>query len=86
MPLATWSAITERSSESATSAAISTPRFIGPGCMTMAWSAMASSRRPSSPYSRAYSRRDGKNPARCRSSWTRSIITTSCLGRTASRS
>ena len=32
-PLRTWSMITERG-RSATSALISTPRFIGPGCIT----------------------------------------------------
>ena len=37
-PLATWRVMTERG-RSATSAAISTPRFMGPGCMTRASSA-----------------------------------------------
>ncbi len=34
-PLRTW-AVTTLAGSSATSAAISTPRFIGPGCMTIA--------------------------------------------------
>ena len=34
-PFATWSRMTDRP-ESAMSEAISTPRFIGPGCMTIA--------------------------------------------------
>ncbi len=45
-PLATCSTIVERT-ESATSAAISTPRFIGPGCMTMACSGSCAMRSPS---------------------------------------
>ena len=47
-PLRTWSMITERG-RSATSALISTPRFIGPGCMTRASSFMPSTRRAVSP-------------------------------------
>ena len=47
-PLRTWSMITERG-RSATSALISTPRFMGPGCMTRASSFMASTRRSVSP-------------------------------------
>jgi hypothetical protein len=43
-PLRTWSTMTDRGS-SATSAAISTPRFMGPGCMTMASSGIACVRR-----------------------------------------
>ena len=35
-PIATCSVIAERLTSSATAVAISTPRFIGPGCMTMA--------------------------------------------------
>jgi len=35
--------------ESATSAAISTPRFMGPGCMTMAWPGSSAIRPASSP-------------------------------------
>ena len=47
-PLATCSTIVERT-ESATSAAISMPRFIGPGCMTIASSSSRAIRRASSP-------------------------------------
>ena len=35
-PISTWSWITERVMSSARSPSISTPRFIGPGCITMA--------------------------------------------------
>ena len=84
-PLATCSTIIERA-ESATSAAISTPRFIGPGCMTMAWSGSRAMRAASSPYRRLYSRTLGKYAAVIRSCWTRSIITTSLLGSSVSRS
>ena len=58
-PLATCSTIVERT-ESATSAAISTPLFIGPGCMTMACSGSLAIRAASSPYLRLYSRTLGK--------------------------
>src|SRR5690606_18125811 len=54
-PLATWSTMVERT-ESATSAAISTPRFIGPGCMTMACSGSSAMRSASRPWRRLYSR------------------------------
>ena len=47
-PLATCSTIVDLG-ESATSAAISTPRFIGPGCITMASSGSCRSRAVSSP-------------------------------------
>ena len=47
-PLATCSTIVERG-ESATSAAISMPRFIGPGCMTMASSGILANRSRSRP-------------------------------------
>ncbi len=47
-PLATCATIVERA-ESATSAAISTPRFIGPGCMTMACSGSSAIRPASRP-------------------------------------
>src|SRR4029077_9876220 len=58
-PLATCSTIVERT-ESAPSAAISTPRFIGPGCMTMACPGSRAIRAVSSPYRRLYSRTLGK--------------------------
>lgn len=47
-PLRTWSTIMLRG-RSATSAAISTPRFMGPGCITRAWSASRPHRRAVSP-------------------------------------
>src|SRR5262249_20958684 len=47
-PLLTCATIVDRG-ESATSAAISTPGFIGPGCMTMAWSGSSAIRPASSP-------------------------------------
>src|ERR1022692_1163735 len=47
-PLATCSTIVDLA-ESATSAAISTPRFIGPGCMTMACSGSSATRAASRP-------------------------------------
>ncbi len=47
-PLATWSRMTERP-ESAMSEAISTPRFMGPGCMTIASGLARASRFASSP-------------------------------------
>src|SRR6185312_13513919 len=58
-PLPTCSTIVERT-ESATSAPISMPRFIGPGCMTMACSGSSAIRPESSPYRRLYSRMVGK--------------------------
>ena len=47
-PLATCSTTVQRS-ESATSAVISMPRTIGPGCMTMACSGIFAIRSPSRP-------------------------------------
>src|SRR5680860_257062 len=47
-PLVTCSTMTERA-ESATVAEISMPRFIGPGCMTIAWSGSRFIRRVSRP-------------------------------------
>src|SRR5215469_8471233 len=58
-PFATCSTIVERG-ESATSAAISTPRFIGPGCITIACSGSRAIRAASRPYLRLYSRTVGK--------------------------
>src|SRR5207248_6472584 len=60
MPFVTCSVIT-LCGRSATSDAISTPRFIGPGCMIIAPSGSAATRSRDSPYSRAYSRTLGKN-------------------------
>src|SRR6202044_271138 len=75
-PLATCSTIVDRA-ESATSAAISTPRFIGPGCITMACSGSCAIRATSRPYRRLYSRTLGKYAAFIRSCWTRIIMITS---------
>ena len=47
-PLVTCSTMTERS-ESATSAVISMPRTIGPGCITIVWSCRVAIRWPSRP-------------------------------------
>ena len=47
-PLATCSTAVQRA-ESATSAVISMPRFIGPGCITMACSGIRAMRSPSRP-------------------------------------
>ena len=84
-PLLTCATIVDRG-ESATSAAISTPRFIGPGCITIACSGSSAIRPVSSPYRRRYSRMLGKYAALIRSCCTRSIITTSALRSSASRS
>ena len=59
-PFETCSTIVDRRGSSATSAAISIPRFIGPGCMTIARSGSSAIRVRSSPYRRLYSRADGK--------------------------
>lgn len=59
-PLPTCSTMTERG-ESAASAEISSPRFIGPGCITIACGARVARRRGSSPYLRVYSSGLGKN-------------------------
>lgn len=83
-PLATCSTAVQRS-ESATWAVISMPRFIGPGCITMACSGIFAMRSPSSPYRREYSRSVGKKAAFMRSRCTRSIITASDFGSTSSR-
>ena len=57
-PLATCWVTTVRG-RSATSEAISTPRTIGPGWVTMAWSARRSARRAVRPHPAVYSRRLG---------------------------
>ena len=75
-PLATCSRMTDRD-PSATSDAISTPRFIGPGCMTMASGAARRSRAGVTPKRWKYSRSDGKKWPRMRSSCTRSSMITS---------
>ena len=75
-PFATCSSTVERG-ESAASAEISSPRFIGPGCITMLSAPRAASRRASSPQRREYSRSVGKYAAPMRSSWIRSIMSAS---------
>jgi hypothetical protein len=54
--------------------------------MTRACCGIAAMRRPSRPYRRLYSRTVGKKAAFMRSCWTRSIMTTSLLGSTESKS
>ena len=80
----TCSRITEYG-PSATSLAISTPRFIGPGCMMMTSSAAPASRALVRPKSSKYSLIEGIAIRPCRSSWMRSIMITSAP-RTASAS
>src|SRR6185503_2572639 len=75
-PLATWLRITERLL-SAASPLISRPRFIGPGCMMMVPFRRVARRSRVRPKKRTYSLVDGKRPACIRSSWRRSIMTTS---------
>ena len=83
MPLLTCSRITERG-PSATWESISTPRLMGPGCMTMA-SGLAVARRSSvRPKSWKYSCSLGSMAPRMRSRWRRSMMTTSA-SRTPSR-
>ncbi len=65
-PLRTWS-ITRVWGRSATSPAISTPRFIGPGCMITASGPSASTRRRVSPNRAVYSRSDGTSASVIRS-------------------
>src|SRR5690606_39669404 len=43
-PISTWVVMIERPGRSATALSISTPRFIGPGCMTIASGAARASR------------------------------------------
>src|SRR5262249_22054097 len=69
-PLAPCPTIVERG-ESATSGVISIPRFIGPGCMTIACPGSIRIRAASSPYRREYSRTDGKYASSIRSRCTR---------------
>ena len=57
---------------SATSAAISTPRFMGPGCMTRASSRSSSTRRLVRPKQAVYSRSDGSSASVMRSRCMRS--------------
>ena len=70
-PLRTCSVMTALG-RSATSAAISTPRFMGPGCMTMAPSGSRSARSAVRPNSAVYSRRLGTSASVMRSRCMRS--------------
>ena len=71
-PAFTWSRMRERA-QSATSALISMPRFIGPGWQMMASGFILLTRLMSRPHRRLYSRRDGIAAPSMRSSWTRSM-------------
>ncbi len=75
-PFATWCSSTERG-PSATSGDISTPRLTGPGCITIESGFERSSRSGVRPNIRWYSPSDEKNGSPWRSSWIRSVITTS---------
>src|SRR5690606_35556103 len=84
-PLVTCSRTTELA-PSATSLAISTPRFIGPGRMIRTFSLHFLNRAEVSPNSETYSPREGNIVFRCRSCWIRRRLTTSASDSTASRS
>ena len=84
-PLVTWWSTIEPGS-SAGSTAISTPRFIGPGCMTRACGGRRRARCGVRPYSVVYSLSDGTSASRIRSRCIRNRYSTSRSGRTASRS
>src|SRR2546423_5955111 len=75
-PFATWSVITE-CRPAATSGAISTPSFMGPGCMTSTSGDASASRAAVRPNRAAYSRNDGSSAPDIRSRWIRNAITTS---------
>ena len=70
----------------ATSGAISTPSFIGPGCITIASGFASDTRSAFRPKRAAYSRSDGSRPPCMRSRWIRSAITTSASRTAASTS
>ena len=82
-PLVTCSRMTEFGA-SATSDAISTPRFIGPGCMMITSGLASLTRSGVMPKTVKYSRSDGKNSPCIRSSWMRSIMMTSAPSRARS--
>src|SRR6185437_11964788 len=84
-PFSTCSRITD-CGESATSALISTPRIIGPGCITSASGLAARSRSRVTEYRATYSASLGKKLSRMRSIWMRSTITTSAPVSASSRS
>src|SRR5512134_2479597 len=76
MPLVTCCVITAPGS-SAGSTVISTPRFIGPGCMTNAWGARRAARCAVRPKRIVYSRRLGTSASFMRSCCMRSRYRTS---------
>ncbi len=84
-PISTCSRITLCAGSSATALSISTPRFIGPGCITSASGAARASFSASRPKKRKYSRALGTGaappPSPMRSRCRRSIITTSTPSR-----
>src|SRR5207247_11064970 len=75
-PFVTWSRIT-LCGPSATRESISTPRFIGPGCMMVMGRATFSSRSAVTPKTRQYSLTLGTNPSSIRSNLSRSTFITS---------
>ena len=76
-PISTCSWMTLRSRSSATSESISTPRFIGPGCMISASGLATLSFSWSRPKKRKYSLIDGTKEPCMRSVCSRSIMTMS---------
>ena len=72
-PLVTWSRIAEPGS-SAGSTTISTPRFIGPGCITNACGGRHAARCAVRPYIDEYSRRLGSSASSIRSRCTRKQV------------
>ena len=84
-PFATCWVTTVRG-KSATSDAISTPRTMGPGWVTMAPSSRFSARRAVRPQRAVYSRRLGTKEPLPRSAWRRSSETTSASPSASSRS
>src|SRR5207253_7533923 len=75
-PFLTWSSIADWAPR-ATLGSISTPSFIGPGCMTTAPGLARASRSSVNAYVRTYSRRLGNRPPVWRSSCIRSSMITS---------
>ena len=84
-PLATCWVITAPGS-SAGSTRISTPRFIGPGCITRAWSGSRRARSGVRPKRALYSRRLGTSASVMRSRCIRNRYSTSTFSITSSRS
>src|ERR1700724_4754752 len=75
-PLRTWSRMTD-CGPSATSEAISMPRFMWCGCITMASGRARPRRSRVSPQAAKYAAPSGRSPWPMRSFWMRSIMTTS---------